>query len=79
MRNLPKVTEVTGDSVRRGTLRGYALHHWEEGAEPRLKVTPDFLVTVFLVRLCGLCLIHKIVKSILLLKRGEYTVTSRYC
>lgn len=45
-----------------------------------MKVSPpDFLVGAFSARLCGLCLIHKAVKSTVLLKRGKYTVTSRYC
>ena len=78
--NLPKVTELVSDTVRTGTLQGYAFSHWEGPANPGLKVSPpDFLVGAFSARLCGLCLIHKTVKSTVLLKRGKYTVTSRYC
>lgn len=78
--NLPKVTELVSDTVRTGTLQGYAFSHWEGPANPGLKVSPpDFLVGAFSARVCGLCLIHKTVKSTVLLKRGKYTVTSRYC
>ena len=78
--NLPKVTELVSDIVRTGTLQGYAFSHWEGLANPGLKVSPpDFLVGAFSARLCGLCLIHKTVKFTVLLKRGKYTVTSRYC
>lgn len=78
--NLPKVTELVSDIVRTGTLQGYAFSHWEGPANPGLKVSPpDFLVGAFSARLCGLCLIHKTVKFTVLLKRGKYTVTSRYC
>lgn len=40
---------------------------------------PGFLAQVFFANVCGLCLIHKNVKSILLLKRGKCKGISGYC